>query len=58
MLLRKTDLMTLLMSLSPPVIQHAGMLQTADGSALFIPACLETNELRAALIVGGLDEYR
>ena len=40
MLLRKTGLWTFLMSLSLPVIQHAGMLQTAGGSALFVPACL------------------
>jgi hypothetical protein len=40
MLLRKTDLLSVLTSLSLPVIQHAGMLQLAVGCILFIPTCL------------------
>lgn len=40
MLLRKTDLLSVLTSVSLPVIQHAGMLQFAVGCILFIPTCL------------------
>jgi len=40
MLLKKKDFWSALMSLSLPVIQYAGMLQAAGGSALFLPACL------------------
>jgi hypothetical protein len=40
MLLRKMDLWSAFMSLYLPVIQHAGMLQTTGGSALFLPTCL------------------
>ncbi len=52
MLLRKTDLWSALMSLSLPVIQHAGMLQATGGSVLFLPTCL------GCLISESLKEYR
>ncbi len=52
MLLRKTDLWSALMSLSLPVIQHAGMLQATGGSVLFLPTCL------GCLISESIKEYR
>jgi hypothetical protein len=52
MLLRKTDLWSALMSLSLPVIQHAGMLQATGGGVLFIPTCL------GCLISESIKEYR
>ena len=67
MQVKKMDLWMLLMSLSLPAIRHAAMLQTAGGSALFVPACIgswvsqsikkfrlrkETEALCAAAIVG------
>jgi hypothetical protein len=73
MQLKKMDLWMLLMSLSLPVVRHAGMLQSAGGSALFVPACIgswvsqsikklrlrkQTEALCAAAIVGGHDDYK
>ncbi len=40
MLLRKTDLLSVLTSLSLPVIRHSRMLQVAGGSFLSLPTCL------------------
>lgn len=40
MLLRKTGLWLVFMSLSLPVIQYAGTLQATGGIGLFSPACL------------------
>ena len=52
MLLRKTDLLSVLTSLSLPVIRHSGMLQVAGGSILFLPTCL------GHLILESLKGYR
>ena len=51
MLLRKKDLWSALMSQSLPVIQHAGMLQAASGTVLFLPTCL------GYLIFQSLEKY-
>jgi hypothetical protein len=73
MQVKKMDLWMLLLSLSLPVIRHAGMLQTAGGSALFVPAWFctwlsqsvkkfrlreETQALCAAAFVGGDDDTK